>query len=76
MPIIVRKCNLCCLDLNKKSGNPAFLGPHTPIRLLDGNTTSGRVEINYDGTWGTICHDDFSDREATVLCRMLGYSKG
>jgi len=44
------------------------------IRLTDG--WKGRVEIFVAGEWGTICDDHFSDREATVVCNMLGYRLG
>ncbi|CAE1178035.1 DMBT1 [Acanthosepion pharaonis] len=47
------------------------------IRLVGGNTTSsGRVEINYNNKWGTVCHDKWDDNDARVVCHMLGYSHG
>ena len=53
------------------------------IRLVGGpNARSGRVEVQIDGVWGTVCDDgwnlalDGEDRvwrNADVACRQLGY---
>ena len=36
-------------------------------------TFSGLLEIYYNGQWGTVCDDGFSQPEADVACRQLGF---
>ncbi|WAQ96954.1 DMBT1-like protein [Mya arenaria] len=46
----------------------------TQLRLMDGDTAhSGRVEVNINGKWSTICDSSFDDADARVVCDMLGY---
>jgi len=44
------------------------------VRLAGGSDNkTGRVEIKYNGVWGTVCANSFAKTEARVVCRMLRF---
>jgi deleted-in-malignant-brain-tumors protein 1 len=51
-------------DLDVRVANP----------VSTNTTLSGRLEVFFDGEWGTVCNHEWDMEDATVACRQLGYS--
>ena len=45
------------------------------FRLADGSSkdkSEGRLEVKFEGEWGTVCNKGFDHKAATVVCKSLG----
>ena len=44
------------------------------VRLIDGGSyNEGRLEVYYNGIWGTVCNDGWDNKYASLVCAQLGY---
>jgi deleted-in-malignant-brain-tumors protein 1 len=64
-----------CFVMAEEAGVTCSECNETDVRLVDGVTSDdGRVEICFNGLWGSVCDNSWDYRDARVVCQQLGYN--
>ncbi|KAK3748852.1 hypothetical protein QZH41_018739 [Actinostola sp. cb2023] len=76
----IEQCRQASVSCNHSRDTAVVCGNFTSeenaitVRLVGTNVSHvGQVEIQYNGTWGTVCDYNWDIRDSHVICRMLGY---
>ncbi|NP_033820.2 CD5 antigen-like precursor [Mus musculus] len=74
----LRSCLLSRLENNCTHGEDTWMECEDPfeLKLVGGDTPcSGRLEVLHKGSWGSVCDDNWGEKEDQVVCKQLGCGK-
>ncbi|XP_072122587.1 scavenger receptor cysteine-rich domain-containing protein DMBT1-like isoform X1 [Mobula birostris] len=59
-------------DCTHKKDVTVSCSEHKEIRLMNGDRRcEGRVEVRYNGTWGTVCSETLDKNAANLICKQM-----
>ena len=62
------------IDLNVTDNEPCNGTAKFRLKKFGENSILGRLEMCYDGYWGSVCNDYADHVTAAIACRELGYN--
>ncbi|EFJ41250.1 hypothetical protein VOLCADRAFT_107768 [Volvox carteri f. nagariensis] len=67
---------LNCCGGGVTAGSP-FIYARNGVRLVGGDKTTGRLELQTDRSWVPVCDDFYFDgKTIQIMCQLLGYNYG
>ncbi|XP_071886435.1 scavenger receptor cysteine-rich type 1 protein M130-like [Anas platyrhynchos] len=59
-------------DCGHKEDAGVFCSEFTALRLENSNGCSGRLQVFYNGTWGSVCSNSMTTETVSLVCKELG----
>ncbi|XP_019341373.2 antigen WC1.1 isoform X1 [Alligator mississippiensis] len=58
-------------DCRHKEDVGVLCSDFVSLRLVNGGGCAGRLEVFYNGTWGSVCSNQMTQVTATIVCKQL-----
>ncbi|XP_059582217.1 scavenger receptor cysteine-rich type 1 protein M130-like [Alligator mississippiensis] len=63
-------------DCRHKEDAGVLCSEFMDLRLVNGDDCSGRLEVFYNGTWGSVCSSSMAQATVDIVCKQLGCGNG